>query len=41
VLHYGLDDDYIYILELPLYEKGKVQKNPVGAKDTQLVMELT
>lgn len=36
----GLKDDHIHFLDLPFYETGKIEKNPPGETDYQLVMNL-
>ncbi|MFP5080705.1 glucosamine-6-phosphate deaminase [Pedobacter sp. JCM 36344] len=36
----GLEDDHIHFMELPFYESGKNQKNPVTDLDVQLTMDL-
>lgn len=39
--HYvGLDNDHIHFLNLPFYETGKIEKNPPGEEDVQIVMDL-
>ncbi|MDF3078034.1 MAG: glucosamine-6-phosphate deaminase [Sphingobacteriaceae bacterium] len=36
----GLDDQHIHFLDLPFYDRGKTQKNPVKEDDIQKTMEL-
>lgn len=36
----GLNDDQCHFLNLPFYETGKVEKNPPGEEDVQIVMDL-
>ncbi|TZF86140.1 glucosamine-6-phosphate deaminase (plasmid) [Pedobacter sp. BS3] len=36
----GLPDDHIHFMDLPFYDRGKVQKNPVGEDDILQTMEL-
>ena len=39
--HYvGLPDSQIHFMELPFYETGRIEKNPIGEKDIQLTMAL-
>ena len=39
--HYvGLPDRQIHFMELPFYETGRIEKNPIGEKDIQLTMAL-
>lgn len=36
----GLEDDQIHFMNLPFYETGTIQKNPIGEADIQLTMNL-
>lgn len=36
----GLSDDQINFMNLPFYETGKIEKNPVGKEDIELTMAL-
>lgn len=36
----GLADDQIHFMNLPFYETGTIEKNPMGEADVQLTMEL-
>lgn len=36
----GLRDEQIHFMELPFYETGKIEKNPIGQVDIQLTMDL-
>ena len=36
----GLPDEQIHFMELPFYETGAIEKNPVGEDDIQITMEL-
>ena len=36
----GLTYDHIHFLNLPFYETGQVQKNPLGEKDVQIVRQM-
>lgn len=36
----GLPDSQIHFMELPFYETGTIEKNPVGEDDIQITMEL-
>lgn len=36
----GLSDDQIHFMNLPFYETGKIEKNPVGEEDIELTMAL-
>tara|TARA_R110000868_G_scaffold156599_1_gene383527 strand:- start:3516 stop:5444 length:1929 start_codon:yes stop_codon:yes gene_type:complete len=39
--HYvGLADSQIHFMELPFYETGTIEKNPIGQEDIQLTMDL-
>jgi len=39
--HYvGLKDEQIHFMNLPFYETGKIEKNPVGEEDIKLTMDL-
>lgn len=39
--HYvGLPDAQIHFMELPFYETGRVEKNPIGEEDIQITMDL-
>ncbi|MEO6915574.1 MAG: glucosamine-6-phosphate deaminase [Chitinophagaceae bacterium] len=36
----GLKDDQIHFMNLPFYETGTIEKNPMGEKDIEITMEL-
>ncbi len=36
----GLQDDHIHFLNMPFYETGKVDKNPLGIEDVNMVKQL-
>ena len=36
----GLKDDHIHFLNMPFYETGKIEKDPPGEADVQLVMDI-
>ena len=36
----GLPDEQIHFMELPFYETGTIEKNPIGEEDIKLTMEL-
>lgn len=36
----GLPDNQIHFMELPFYETGTIEKNPVGQRDIQLTIDL-
>ncbi|KAF2330614.1 glucosamine-6-phosphate deaminase [Flavobacterium daemonense] len=36
----GLPDSQIHFMELPFYETGTIEKNPIGEADIQITMEL-
>lgn len=36
----GLPDEQIHFMELPFYETGTIEKNPIGEEDIQLTMDL-
>jgi glucosamine-6-phosphate deaminase len=36
----GLDDKQIHFQDLPFYETGTIEKNPMGEEDIQLTMQL-
>ena len=36
----GLPDEQIHFMELPFYETGTIEKNPIGEADIQLTMDL-
>ena len=36
----GLNDDQIHFMNLPFYETGTIEKNPLGEKDIQLTVNL-
>lgn len=36
----GLKEEQIHFMNLPFYETGKIQKNPIGEEDIKLTMEL-
>jgi len=36
----GLQDEQIHFMNLPFYETGKIEKNPVGEEDIELTMAL-
>ncbi|MGL2992823.1 glucosamine-6-phosphate deaminase [Flavobacterium sp. TSSA_36] len=36
----GLKDENVHFLDLPFYETGKVQKNPLGTEDIAIVKEI-
>ncbi len=36
----GLSDDQIHFMNLPFYETGTIQKNPMGEKDVEITIEL-
>ena len=36
----GLEDEQIHFMNLPFYETGTIEKNPVGPADIQLTMDL-
>lgn len=36
----GLKDEQIHFMNLPFYETGKIEKNPVGEEDIKLTMDL-
>jgi len=36
----GLKDDNIHFMNLPFYETGTIEKNPMGEKDVKITMEL-
>ena len=36
----GLNDEQIHFMNLPFYETGTIEKNPVGTADIQLTMDL-
>ncbi len=36
----GLQDSRLHFLDMPFYETGRVRKNPIGAKDVELVVAL-
>ncbi|MBG6187800.1 glucosamine-6-phosphate deaminase [Flavobacterium sp. CAN_S2] len=39
--HYiGIPDDQIHFMELPFYETGTIEKNPIGEEDIQITMDL-
>ena len=39
--HYiGIPDDQIHFMELPFYETGTIEKNPIGKEDIQITMDL-
>jgi glucosamine-6-phosphate deaminase len=39
--HYiGITDDQIHFMELPFYETGTIEKNPIGEEDIQITMDL-
>jgi glucosamine-6-phosphate deaminase len=39
--HYvGLSDDNIHFMNLPFYETGTIEKNPMGEKDVEITIEL-
>ena len=36
----GIPDEYAHFLEMPFYETGKVEKNPLGPEDIKLIVDL-
>lgn len=36
----GLSDEHIHFMNLPFYETGKIEKNPIGEADIELTMAL-
>ena len=36
----GLDEDHIHFMNLPFYETGTIEKNPLGEEDVRITMEL-
>jgi len=36
----GIPDEQIHFMELPFYETGTIEKNPIGVADVQITMEL-
>jgi glucosamine-6-phosphate deaminase len=36
----GIPKENVHFLDMPFYETGKVQKNPIGEADVQIVMDL-
>lgn len=38
--YYGIPDKQVHYLDLPFYETGKVEKNPLGKADVQIIKEL-
>lgn len=39
-LYNGLSYDHIHFLNLPFYETGRIQKNPLGEEDVEIVRQL-
>ncbi|GET33192.1 glucosamine-6-phosphate deaminase [Prolixibacter bellariivorans] len=38
--YFGIPDSHIHFLDLPFYESGRRQKNPIGEEDVKIVMNL-
>ncbi|MEO9802135.1 MAG: glucosamine-6-phosphate deaminase [Reichenbachiella sp.] len=38
--YYGIPDKQVHYLDLPFYETGKVEKNPLGAADVKIIKDL-
>ncbi|SHJ59944.1 glucosamine-6-phosphate deaminase [Reichenbachiella agariperforans] len=38
--YYGIPDSQVHYLDLPFYETGKVEKNPLGTADVQIIKDL-
>ena len=38
--YYGIPDDHVHYLDLPFYETGKVDKNPLGKEDVKIIKDL-
>ena len=38
--YFGIPDSHIHFLDLPFYETGRRQKNPIGEEDVKIVMKL-
>ncbi|WP_119844315.1 glucosamine-6-phosphate deaminase [Reichenbachiella sp. MSK19-1] len=38
--YYGIPDSQVHYLDLPFYETGKVEKNPLGTADVQIIKNL-
>lgn len=38
--YYGIPDKQVHYLDLPFYETGKVEKNPFGKQDVQIIKDL-
>jgi glucosamine-6-phosphate deaminase len=38
--YFGLDDQHIHFLDLPFYETGLIEKDPVGEADYKIIMDL-
>ena len=36
----GITDDKVHFMDMPFYETGLIQKQPIGEEDVQIVMEL-
>jgi glucosamine-6-phosphate deaminase len=36
----GLEDSHIHFMNLPFYETGKIEKNPIGEEDIKITMDL-
>jgi glucosamine-6-phosphate deaminase len=36
----GIPNERLHFLDMPFYETGKVRKNPIGAEDVRLIVEL-
>lgn len=36
----GISDDNVHFLDMPFYETGLIQKQPIGEEDVQIVMDL-
>lgn len=39
--HYvGIDNEHIHFMDLPFYETGRIEKNPIGPKDIAMVKDI-
>ena len=38
--YYGIPDSQVHYLDLPFYETGKVEKNPLGKADVEIIQKL-
>ncbi|MFY0626680.1 MAG: glucosamine-6-phosphate deaminase [Reichenbachiella sp.] len=38
--YFGIPDEHVHYLEMPFYETGKVEKNPLGERDIEIVKNL-